>query len=56
VKEAMIEAVLCDIDGTLLQSNWLHAAAWKEAFAQIDIDVPLEDVRRQIGKGGMNSY
>jgi HAD superfamily hydrolase (TIGR01509 family) len=48
----MIEAVLCDIDGTLLQSNWLHAAAWKDAFAQIDIDVPLEDVRRQIGKGG----
>jgi phosphoglycolate phosphatase-like HAD superfamily hydrolase len=44
----MIEAVLCDIDGTLLQSNWLHAAAWKDAFA----DVPLEDVRRQIGKGG----
>lgn len=48
----MIEAVLCDIDGTLLQSNWLHAAAWKDAFSQIDIDVPLEDVRRQIGKGG----
>ena len=48
----MIEAVLCDIDGTLVQSNWLHAAAWKDAFAQIDIDVPLEDVRRQIGKGG----
>ena len=47
----MIEAVLCDIDGTLVQSNWLHAAAWKEAFAQIHIDVPLEDVRRQIGKG-----
>jgi HAD superfamily hydrolase (TIGR01509 family) len=48
----MIEAGLCDIDGTLLQSNWLHAAAWNDAFAQIDIDVPLEDVRRQIGKGG----
>ena len=24
----------------------------KDAFAQIDIDVQLEDVRRQIGKGG----
>jgi len=48
----MIEAVLCDIDGTLVQSNWLHASAWKDAFAQIGIDVPLEDVRRQIGKGG----
>jgi HAD superfamily hydrolase (TIGR01509 family) len=48
----MIEAVLCDIDGTLVQSNWLHAAAWKDAFAQINIDLPLEDVRQQIGKGG----
>jgi len=48
----MIEAVLCDIDGTLVQSNWLHAAAWKDAFAQLNIDLPLEDVRRQIGKGG----
>ncbi len=48
----MIEAVLCDIDGTLVQSNWLHASAWKDAFAQIGIDVLLEDVRRQIGKGG----
>lgn len=48
----MIEAVLCDIDGTLLQSNWLHAAAWRDAFATIDIHLELEDVRRQIGKGG----
>jgi HAD superfamily hydrolase (TIGR01509 family) len=48
----MIKAVLSDIDGTLVQSNWLHAAAWKDAFAQIDIEVSLEDVRRQIGKGG----
>ncbi len=48
----VIEAVLCDIDGTLVQSNWLHAAAWKDAFAVMGIDLELEDVRRQIGKGG----
>ncbi len=48
----MIEAVLCDIDGTLVQSNWLHAAAWKDAFAAMDINVELEAIRRQIGKGG----
>jgi HAD superfamily hydrolase (TIGR01509 family) len=48
----MVEAVLCDIDGTLVQSNWLHAAAWKDAFAVIDIQLELEAVRRQIGKGG----
>lgn len=48
----MIEAVLCDIDGTLVESNWLHAAAWKDAFEVAGITVELEEARRQIGKGG----
>jgi HAD superfamily hydrolase (TIGR01509 family) len=48
----MIEAVLCDIDGTLVESNWLHAAAWKDAFEGAGIIIDLEDARRQIGKGG----
>jgi HAD superfamily hydrolase (TIGR01509 family) len=48
----MVEAVLCDIDGTLVQSNWLHAEAWQVAFAEMGIKLELEDIRRQIGKGG----
>ncbi len=48
----MVEAVLSDIDGTLVESNWLHAAAWRDAFAVVDIPLEIEDVRRQIGKGG----
>jgi beta-phosphoglucomutase-like phosphatase (HAD superfamily) len=48
----VVKAVLCDIDGTLVESNWLHAAAWRDAFAVADIVVDLEDARRQIGKGG----
>ena len=48
----MIEALLCDIDGTLVQSNWLHAEAWQNAFAAMGIELDREDVRRQIGKGG----
>ena len=48
----MVEAVLCDIDGTLVQSNWLHAEAWQVAFAGMDIELELEEIRRQIGKGG----
>jgi HAD superfamily hydrolase (TIGR01509 family) len=48
----MVEAVLCDIDGTLVQSNWHHAAAWRDAFAVADIPLEVEEVRRQIGKGG----
>lgn len=47
----MIEALLCDIDGTLVASNWLHAEAWKVAFGVIGIHLELEEVRKQIGKG-----
>lgn len=48
----MVKALLCDIDGTLVQSNWLHAEAWQVAFGAMGIHLELEDVRRQIGKGG----
>jgi HAD superfamily hydrolase (TIGR01509 family) len=48
----MVKAVLCDIDGTLVQSNWLHAEAWQRAFAEMGINLERETVRRQIGKGG----
>lgn len=48
----MVKAILCDIDGTLVESNWLHASAWKDAFAAMNIELELEDLRRQIGKGG----
>ena len=48
----MIKALLCDIDGTLVQSNWLHAEAWQVAFAGMGIELELEAIRRQIGKGG----
>jgi HAD superfamily hydrolase (TIGR01549 family) len=48
----MAEAVIFDIDGTLLDSVDYHARAWQEVFAQYGIDVSFEDVRWQIGKGG----
>ena len=48
----MIKALLCDIDGTLVQSNWLHAEAWQKAFAEMGIKIEVEEARRQIGKGG----
>jgi HAD superfamily hydrolase (TIGR01549 family) len=48
----MIKAVIFDIDGTLVDSVDLHAQAWKEAFKHFGKDIPFEDVRHQIGKGG----
>lgn len=50
----MIGAVLFDVDGTLIDSNDLHAAAWRETFCRFGIDIPLEEIRQQIGKGGDN--
>ena len=48
----MVEALLCDIDGTLVQSNWLHAEAWQIALGAMGVHLELEELRRQIGKGG----
>lgn len=47
-----IKAVIFDIDGTLIDSVDLHAKAWQDAFAHFGIQLPLLDVRNQIGKGG----
>ena len=48
----MIEAVIFDVDGTLINSVDQHAKAWLWAFARHGHDIPLEDIRAQIGKGG----
>jgi HAD superfamily hydrolase (TIGR01509 family) len=50
----MIKAVLFDVDGTLIDSNDLHATAWRETFLRYGVDIPLDEVRGQIGKGGDN--
>ncbi|HZB43973.1 MAG TPA: HAD family hydrolase [Pyrinomonadaceae bacterium] len=47
----MIEAVIFDVDGTLVDSVDLHARAWQETFARFGKQVPYRDVRYQIGKG-----
>ena len=50
----MIRAVLFDVDGTLVDSNDLHASAWQQAFRDFGVDLPFRTVREQIGKGGDN--
>lgn len=47
-----VKALLCDMDGTLVESNWLHAEAWQIALREVGVEVEKEEVRRQIGKGG----
>ena len=46
------DAVLLDIDGTLVDSNGAHAAAWSDAFEAHGRHHPPEQVRPLIGKGG----
>jgi len=46
-----IKAVLFDIDGTLVDNNAFHVAAWQEAFATIDARFDPQVIHDQIGKG-----
>jgi HAD superfamily hydrolase (TIGR01509 family) len=45
-------AVLFDIDGTLVDSNYLHVHAWQRAFSGVGLDVESWRVHRRIGMDG----
>lgn len=47
----MAEVLLTDIDGTLVDSNALHAEAWRRAFEHFGIQIGMDEAWRQIGKG-----
>jgi HAD superfamily hydrolase (TIGR01509 family) len=45
-------AVLFDIDGTLVDSNYLHVHAWCRAFREADVEVASWRIHRAIGMDG----
>jgi HAD superfamily hydrolase (TIGR01509 family) len=45
------KAALFDVDGTLVDTNYLHAVTWWEAFAQFGYYVPMTEIHRAIGMG-----
>jgi len=47
-----MDAVLFDIDGTLVDSTYHHALAWHRAFARLGDAPPLWRLHRAIGMGG----
>jgi HAD superfamily hydrolase (TIGR01509 family) len=44
-------AALFDVDGTLVDSNYVHAVTWWEAFLQAGHEVPMTRIHRAIGMG-----
>jgi len=44
--------MLFDVDGTLIDSNRLHARAWVEAFSEHGYRVEIDEVLKLIGMGG----
>jgi HAD superfamily hydrolase (TIGR01509 family) len=48
----MPDAVIFDVDGTLIDSVDLHAQAWQDAFGEFGHDIEFMKIRNQIGKGG----
>ena len=47
-----LQGFIFDIDGTLVDSNDIHAECWREAFQHFGKSLPYDLVRHQIGKGG----
>lgn len=47
-----IRGVLFDVDGTLVDTNYLHTIAWWQAFRRFGHDVPMSTIHRAIGMGG----
>lgn len=48
----MPEAMIIDVDGTLVDSNYQHVVAWQRAFRAYDIEAEAWMIHRYIGKGG----
>lgn len=47
-----VAGLIFDVDGTLIDSNELHAKAWADAFREAGRPIPLARIRPHIGKGG----
>src|SRR5215203_1243450 len=43
---AVVKAVFLDIDGTLMDTNYLHIEAWAQAFEEVGAPAKIEDSPR----------
>jgi HAD superfamily hydrolase (TIGR01509 family) len=49
--DTKVTAALFDVDGTLVDTNYLHAVTWWQAFGQAGHVVAMTDIHRSIGMG-----
>ncbi len=47
----MVQAVILDVDGTLMDTNYLHVEAWARAFDEVGHRAPRVEIHPKIGKG-----
>ena len=47
----MVKAVFLDIDGTLMDTNYLHIEAWAQAFEEVGERPPRSRIHHEVGKG-----
>ena len=50
--EGLRAGVLFDVDGTLVDTNYLHTLAWSRAFRDAGEWAPMNAIHRLIGMGG----
>jgi HAD superfamily hydrolase (TIGR01509 family) len=50
--DAPRRGVLFDVDGTLIDSSYIHTMAWWGAFRQYGHDVPMAAIHQLVGMGG----
>lgn len=46
-----MKIAVLDVDGTLVDTNYLHTEAWTQALEEVGRRVPRVEIHRQIGKG-----
>jgi HAD superfamily hydrolase (TIGR01509 family) len=49
--DRVARVVVLDVDGTLMDTNYLHTEAWARAFEQVGHRVPRVELHKQVGKG-----
>jgi HAD superfamily hydrolase (TIGR01509 family) len=47
----MAKVVVLDVDGTLMDTNYLHTEAWARAFEEAGHRVPRVKLHKEVGKG-----